>query len=139
MKKITYLFGLMAMVVMMTMTACSGVNSDVKKVCDVLDEATEKIEAASNMNEIQAAMTEIQNSDEEVDESVELTADDKAALKDSFMGACNAMVDKMVELYPELSAQENIEDVKAQMESRVDEIIENSKTLGDFAKKVSRF
>jgi len=143
MKRLSSLFGLVAVLVIMAMTSCTKTNEDVQKVCDTFDSGTEAINDADSQQELEEAvrafMEDMNDLDKEgIDESVKLSDDDKSALKKAFMDYTTAMAHKIVDLGLSEYSMSTVDDNLDEIEKQLDKILEKSETLGDFAKKVDR-
>lgn len=139
MKKLSYILGLVAMVVMMTMTSCSGVSEDVQKLCDTFDDAATKIESVKTPEELGKYVENFisTSNDVKIDESTKLTDDDKEALSKSFMNYSSALLHKIIDLGMGYATDAEIESNLEKMKEKVDKVLAESETLGEFSEKIS--
>ena len=142
MKKLGYLLGLMAMVVMMAMTSCkkdgssADISPDVQTVCDLFDDLTSEIENAEDITVFLNISQSLLNLDPDIDEQTELTDDDKDALKESFMSFATTLMNKTAEFVPQEISGLDVDEKLQEAEQELNEILEQSVTLGDFLDKI---
>ena len=134
MKKLSYLFGLMAMVVMMAMTSCKNVNEEVQKACDAIDNATTELEDATSLQDFMVISNDLQKSLSDLDTEVELTEDDKDALMESVMNMNKVLANKSHELRPDAVSDSELEKQIKDAEEELTKELAKCKTLGDALK-----
>lgn len=144
MKKLSYVLGLLAMTIMMTITSCSGdskgrdkdISEDVQKYCDMFDECADMINDADSQQSLQDTFIGMQADEKrlqsKLDMETELTDDDREALLDSYMNYTSTFTYRLIDLGMGSNSRSEAEAELNKYENHVSEMLDECETLGDF-------
>ena len=138
------IISLLTVVVMITATAFTSLaagttlSKDIQTFCRMMDNAAVEVGRATSEQELVNAMHRFETAETDIDEATILTEADKVALKKSYMDLIKASVLKTLELSKQNVPTSEADKVFVAFEQKVEKVLKECVTLGDFITKAKQ-